>query len=262
MDIIAYMTWLWLLGGPPVCSIEVNPFSVGSSDTYFWGVFGSETVQAPAAGHPVTQRPGHYSVPDTTPDVWGQIVYVHDAAGEGAGQLALDDSRSWTSAAVVVLWDYDAGCEPTPFDGPEPWGFSGASAYFLVSPRDREDWAYGLPTFDAYYAGQTIYPFAATRHGLESIQARREFWEEHGDPLPEPPRLSPQEVFELLQVLPFPCDYVHDLESASNRLREAIFDWSTKVTYRPADRIFEKHVDWRDHAGPAWADNYCSESHG
>lgn len=226
---------------PPVCSIEVNPFAPGRSETFFWGVFSDEMLEAPPGDHSLRVEPGHWSVPDSGSAVYGQVVYVGEVAGYASAELRRTAGDSGPIRAAVVLWDYDAGCEPIRFGNGSPWGVVGDTAYFRATLRDSSQWADGVPTFDAYWAGGTIYPFTATEHGREFREHVRSGWGEIEPEDREEKHLTPVQAFRLVQALPGSCDYVSRAFVARMRLRWVLWRWKEFEGYYPADRIFGYH---------------------
>lgn len=243
---------------PPVCSIGVNPFSPGAPDTFFWAVFSSEMVRASFGTHPpevVPEQPqellpGHWSRPDITGGLYGQVVHIGEVAGHRSKELASQAKGGRSNRAVVVLWDYDAGCDLTPFGDGAPWGVVGDTAYFVARLRDRAEWADDLPTFDAYWGGEMIYPFAATKHGREFQEYMRASRAEPQSPIQEERELTARQAFQLVRALPSACDYVKGRFWARLRLRWHMWKWAEFRDYYPADRIFRNHERLRDEENP------------
>lgn len=231
---------------PPLCSTAVNPFSPGPSETFFWGVFTDEMVEAPPGDHPLDLDTGHWSVPDSARAVYGQVVHIGDIAGYRSPELRRESEAGGRIRAVVVLWDYDAGCEPTRFGNGTPWGVVKDTAYFRATLRDPSEWAGGVPTFDAYWAGETIYPFTATQHGREFREYARSQWGEAEASTEEEKHLSPVQAFRLVRALPASCEYIRSRFLARMRLRWVMWRWKEFEDHDPADRIFKYHRSLRD----------------
>lgn len=230
----------------PFCSIAVNPFSPGPSETYFWGVFSDEMVEAPPGDHPLGMEPGHWSTPDSGNVVYGQVVYIGEVAGHRASELRRNLGDRGYIRAVVVLWDYDAACEPTRFGNGTPWGIVGDSAYFRATLRERSEWVGELPTFDVYWAGEGIYPFTATKHGREFQAYLREEWDNTELAREEKGRLTAAQAFRLVRALPDRCAYLRSPLIAKVRLWWVMWRWREVRDYYPAGQILEQHRKLRD----------------
>lgn len=222
-----------------LCSVGINPFGVGPRESYFWGTFTDRVVFAGDA-RLLSSLPGHWSMADSIDSVWGQVVRVRGFGGEGRRWFGGGGNLANPQDAIVVLWDYDAGCEPIPSSGPRPWGIPGDTAFFRVTPRTRNLWVNGTPTFDAYWAGEALYPFGATVHGREfQDHLRREFpdWVRPADSQV----LTAVEAFNLLRALPEVCDYTRESATANARLRYVERQWQHRASDYAVQAIFNAH---------------------
>jgi hypothetical protein len=181
------------------CSISVHPLTPHPGATYFVVAFSPEMVEVPPGDHPLGMEYGHWSAPDSVTAVYGQIVAVMASGGPGSNTLKRRFFNPRPSTAVLVLWDYDAGCDPTRFgSGGNPWGIPGDTAYIRAILRDSAEWAAGLPTFDIYYAGEGILPFTATFHGHEIHEYLDSIRAESGTPPYVVESLSPRQASSTL----------------------------------------------------------------
>lgn len=236
---------------PHRCSIGVNPFTPGPRESYFWAVFSSELRLDTSLPQPSAALPGHWTSADTSASHFGQVVHIGGFGGagrswfEGGGQLRIP------RISILVLWDYDAGCDPTPFLGRRPWGIPGDTAYFRAVPRTRNLWIGNTPTFDVYWGGQTVYPFRATHSGRELASYLREEVPDWSDPW-ESAHLTASDAFQLVSELPSPCDYIVDESAARRRLALAQAKWLSRVEVWPVESMLETHQSLSKDGSKYW----------
>jgi len=221
------------------CSIAVHPYSPGPDQTYFWGVLGPDTLLVGSGSISPTGEPGHWGWAREDAPVFGQSVVL--GAYGGAASEVLDSifQANNRTNAVIVLWDYDAACEPTKWGGSSQWGVMGHSAYFSAYLRDVSSWAEGVPTFDSYWAGQMIYPFSALKvhsdSALEHDSLRRPFSQAF------PEALTAEQVYELVASLPQVCEYYFNPKAAIEKLATVKRTDRRLITRYPGDRIIRVH---------------------
>lgn len=235
------------------CSIEVNPFAPGPRESYFWAVFSSDLRLDTSLPSRLPRLPGHWSSADSSASHFGQVVQIGGFGGAGRSWFEGGGPLRIPRRAIVVLWDYDAGCDPTPFLGRRPWGIPGDTAYFRAVPRTRNLWVGNTPTFDVYWGGQTVYPFRATYSGRELARYMREEVPDWSDPF-ESPHLTAVDAFRLVSELPSPCDYVVDQRAARLRLDGAQAEWSSRIEERPVKSVFQTHVSLSGKASQYWTE--------
>lgn len=134
----------------------------------------SDTVFAGPGKEKPSLYPGHHGPVYDRP-IYGQIMRVDSALGPGA--------RS-TSRVVLVPWDYDAGCNATPWGNSFVWRRPGASGLYSATLRDSAYWAGGLPTYDVFVTENQ--PLVERRGGTGSML-------QIGDPA----ALTPEEFFSI-----------------------------------------------------------------
>lgn len=192
----------------PFCSLELSLFRRAPGDTYFLGSFTDRLVEAT----PGPVGPAAFSR-DTDPSpagepLWGQRMRVTAAGGWGAD--AIYDARLTTEPqeVVLVVWGYDTRCSLTYYNGSLPAGVPGEEALVVARLRDPDQWADGLPTLDIFWDGLTVYPRnSLSEERAVSEGARRAF---RKPPWERRPSLSAAEAFQLMGMLPHPCEEVRD----------------------------------------------------
>jgi hypothetical protein len=214
------------------CTVEVTPFTRGPESTYLWGLPLSDTAFAGSGSVEYTLLPGS----DTM--IFGQLIEVREFAGAGTTMLDSVFSATARREVVVVLWDYDAGCNPARPSLPQQWALVGYPVYLTLELRSHDLWADGRPTFDSFWGGQLVYPWGALKTMSDSALKARTL-PEGLDTLPPilrdvfadttflrpfseafPDALSASEVFEIVTALPSVCDWYHDSAEASRRVRQ------------------------------------------
>ena len=231
------------IGSPTslLCSVEINPFAVPPRDSYFWATFTDRLAFAgtlSSYGIPLSDA---WGMSDSTEAVWGQVVRIGGFGGEGRRWFGSGNTSVEPRTAIVVFWSYDAGCEPVLLPGKEAWGIPGVTAFFRATPRSKNLWVDGLPTFDAFWAGQTVYPFEATVQGAESQQwARRESLV-RASPA-DSSVLGAIEAFNLLSSLPATCDYIRDSALATSRLASVQRQWQHRSSDPVVQQILGFHA--------------------
>ncbi len=148
-------------------------------------------------------------------DESGQIFDLGGYSGSGAAVLDSALVEAGDSAVVVVLWDYDPGCNPTSWSGSAQWAVVGYPTFLTVTLRPISQWAGERPTFDSFWAGMMVYPSAATKVSSDSAVALDTLRLPFSEVFPN--ALSPEEVFRLLRALPELCDWHHDLAGAAQK---------------------------------------------
>lgn len=230
-----FLIWWWVALEASACTIGVDPFAVGSSETFFWGVFGGVVVEVPVEGVVGSDKTGRWSPRDSTEKVSAQLFYVGDAATRMADQRERPEMRGRFGPALLVLWDYGPGCGPLPHRGREPWGVVGERVYGRGFLRHPDDWAYGFPTLDIYYSGQTLAPWSATVRGRK--QGETDMMS-RSDGLP----LDPSQMFEMLRDMPGPCEWERRPLEARRKRDAAQHRWRHMLEDRTAGHIL----------GPGW----------
>lgn len=105
-------------------------------------------VQLIATATPDTVRAGVAGMENTARAVYGQVVRVERAGGPEAGKLPAGPHR-----AVLVPWSTAGSCERLPWTWSARWVEPGERGVYWTSPRPREQWVNGLPTFDIEVGG-------------------------------------------------------------------------------------------------------------
>lgn len=182
----------------PFCSFELSLFDRAPGHTYFLGSFTDRLVEATPGSVGPSAFSRRTGPPPIDEPVWGQRMRVTAAGGWGAD--ALHDARltSEPQEVVLVLWGYDTRCSLTYYNGSLPAGVPGEEALVVARLRDPDQWADGLPTLDMFWGGLMVYP----RQSLTEERAVSEW--------ARPPRLSAEEAFQLMGMLPHPCEEVRD----------------------------------------------------
>lgn len=255
--VIVFHSLLILLStfGAPTkrCSIEVYPFTPGPRESYFWAVFTDHLMfdRRFPPGRPLL--PGHWSSPDTMRSHFGQVVNVGGFGGAGRSWFGGGGILRTSTRAVVVLWDYDAGCDPTPFVGRRLWGVPGDTAYFRASPRPRMLWIQNTPTFDVYWGGEAVRPHSATFSGREREEHLRRDMPQSAE-LRSGDRLTALEGFELVFSLPGLCDYFTERDRAVARLRAVKQAWMPRLSDYAVESALRVHDRLAEGVAGYWSD--------
>jgi len=111
----------------------------------------------------------------------GQVMEVEVAGGRARGRV--------TAGARVVLvpWAYEADCRTVPWTGAARWVEPGVRGLFTAVLRDSAQWVNGLPTFDVHAPFTNPYP-----------------WRSHLARRPSDSALTPEQLFEVLELRPLP----------------------------------------------------------
>ncbi|MEX2530923.1 MAG: hypothetical protein WD960_09125 [Gemmatimonadota bacterium] len=248
MLVLTYLAAFAFGIGSPLCTMDFFPLSKHPELTYFWGTFGTEMLAASPGDRSLPFERREWAMPYSLDGLVGQEFALEAVAGRDSEILrALDgfDGEEGPRRVVLVLWDYDPGCAPIPFKDGERLGIPGESVFAKGLLRERDLWSQGLPTFDLFFGGQHVYPFAATKHGRESAESLQRSRAERGDTLPPPPHLAASEAFELVHSLPERCEYATYPGITSARLDQLTETWAAKRDHAGVDRLLATHQRWR-----------------
>lgn len=187
----------------PFCSLSVPPLGVSPGITYVLGSFVDRVVDVGPGPIDPTGLPGHVAAPTGDATIWGQYMQLSGAGGWSAESLVGGSGR-YAQEVILVLWDYDPSCSVTHYTGAIPFGVPGEQALAHGRLRDRDEWVDGVPTIDTYLGGAMMYP-------PTSLTERQAFmdWDRGEHPTPRWERqesLSPVEAFELMNMMPEPCE--------------------------------------------------------
>ncbi len=179
------------LAAASLCSRIPFPGTRDRLATYFVARALPDTILAGENGvHPDTNG-GHWGA-GSARNVYGQLVRIDTLGGASDTKLrqVLADRRS--REVVVVPWDYDPACRPTYWSSSARWTDPGLMGFYRVRLRNEKEWADGRPTFDAFAADLTPYPYSpfyrAGYVGTDALRSR--------------PSLDAREFFSLSSALP------------------------------------------------------------
>ena len=213
------------------CTIAFDPLLVTSSTTFLLGTPRSDSLYAGNGLVEPTGTGGHLtpSIPDRS--VYGQMFELEAIGGSGATEVSRTLGEwvpPWREERVaVVVWDYDAGCDPSKWGESFVWAPLGSASVLLAMLRPETHWARpDIPTFDAFYGGR-LYP-------------GRELPTHSGGWLPA------RTVFNLLRSLPDVCAYYHEPDLASKQLRIVGGIFLAEEKLPPASWILERQREWLD----------------
>ncbi len=164
----------------------------------------ADTLRAGAGTLRLGEGGGH-SGPGRREVIYGQRFQVFRSTLERYGLI--DD----TIHAVLVPWDYDAGCEPVPWSRSAHWLSSTDTLLVSATRRDTAHWAGGIPTYDVTAVPQSVYD---GRH-----QPNQYTWVKVDTTVP---LNTPQELLEMLTRLPRSAD----LLTGDERVLDAIHAWA------------------------------------
>ena len=168
-----------------------------SNTVNFIGTALADTVQTGPGDIKYEVAGGHFG-PARDRVIFGQRVSVE--------QLSAAERRLLpgnTREMILVPWDYDAACQPTPWSRSARWIPSGTRGIYNARLRAPSHWVRGVPTLDVMAPGGIPYTghVASTRT--------------NGAPL-----LSIEELFSIAQLVPDPDSQRIDAERATRPLRE------------------------------------------
>jgi hypothetical protein len=200
------------------CSLRGYPGLVTPDAVFFVGTARPDTVFAGPGQVEFTVATGHFG-PAQDRDIYGQLVHVERFGGPGSTLSAASDS-----VVVVVPWDYDGSCHPTPwtksarFVGPRKRGF------FMPRPRAVEHWVGGRPTFDALTPQFEAFPNEMDRGFRRAVRGGQGI-------------LFADELFELFERAPD----IESLASSHWSAAEPLMAWARASPERllayPAQRV-------------------------
>jgi hypothetical protein len=169
---------------------------------------------------------GHWG-PGRERSIYGQVISVDTLAGVRTDEIQQVFAQRGARQILIVPWDYDAGCEPTYWNGTARWVTSDLQGFYTVTPRPRRDWVQDLPTFDAFAADLEPYPHGAFfRAGYRGTEA-----------LKTSPSLDAREFFDLYAALPTWKEEERRDSSAFERVSEWVHRNPSLAAKYPADRI-------------------------
>lgn len=133
-------------------------FLIGSTSTLLLGTATKDTIDAGEG--PVFEK---YLTSLRRPrTVYGQIVRLERAAGAGTARIG-DMMSGGDLHAVLVPWNYSAGCTPVVWQGTAQWTTPDSTAVYLAQLRPDSLWASGMPTFDVLFAEATTFAYSPAR---------------------------------------------------------------------------------------------------
>lgn len=209
-----------------VCSRIPFPPVRNREATYFVATTLADTVLAGEGRVHPDSNEGHWGAGEPHA-VYGQIVRIDTLGGANEAELfrLLEQRRS--RDVVVVPWDYDPACRPTYWSSSARWTDPGLVGFYEVRLRDEKEWADGRPTFDAFAADLTPYPYGpfyrAGYLGTDALRSR--------------PSLDAHEFFSLYAALPV------DLREGDSAALLPVRRWAAAhpelAGKYPADEILE-----------------------
>ena len=227
----------------PMCSISVRPFHPAPTSTYFLGVALEDTMVAGEDTVRLTGAPGEWGWARRRRPVMGQLIELRGVGGAGASLIKSVVHPSTSTAALVVLWDYDSGCQATQWGRSARWAVVGSELFVEAILRPQNKWVAGHPTFDTFFAGQLAYPSSAVRVYRE-LQNRLDSTAGHSAPASD--WLSAAQVFDLVDRLPAECDWYRQPQEAAARLATVKKERAAWLTHYPADGIIRVHENRAD----------------
>ena len=197
---------------PPVVPCSKVPIPVGrdSGATYFVGSATSDTLHAGVGEVRVGQDGGGGHWGPTKPrQVYGQVVEIGRLAGRGDSLLERAFRATGRRSAIIVPWDYDAGCAPVFWGTSARWIETEQPGFFILELRPERHWVGGIPVFDAFSPDLYPYPNALmyVRGYRGTGEARR------------PGALTPEEYFDVYGALPTWEEMQNDPAAAESRLQ-------------------------------------------
>jgi hypothetical protein len=126
------------------CSVASVNALVSPTTAFLLARAGTDTMQTGPGGVRYIVAPGH-SGPASDRTVYGLVLDVERVAGPARAQLPANATR-----AIIVPWDYEAGCTPVPYALSARWVEAGLRGVFRAELRPRAAWANGIPTLDVF----------------------------------------------------------------------------------------------------------------
>lgn len=174
------------------CSISPIRVLPDTASTYLLGTALPDTLLAgPGTLKPYPGSPAWESGEGRT--IYGQVLQVERFAGADSATLAEVLAQRGTDRVVVVPWSYGSQCERLAWSQTAQWVPLGEPGMFRrLRLRPENDWAAGLPTFDAFWAWHEPYPTGEWfQRGFQGTHALR-----------TQPSLTAAEYFDLYRALP------------------------------------------------------------
>lgn len=167
------------------------------SSLSFIGTAKSDTVQAGPGDVQYVVEPGHFG-PARNRVVYGQRVSVERVAEYARAMLP-----SGVREVVLIPWDYDAACRPTPWARSAKWMEPEVRGVYTATLRAESHWINGMPTLDVF--SPEFVPYLPSKpHRLDG----------------EAPALSIEELLDVASRVPDPEEMNRDPESASGPFLE------------------------------------------
>lgn len=195
LHVLAAMT-VALAPAAPALSAELSrcsrvPFPVARNPELAV-LLGSATADTILAGPgDVEPSPGHWGR-GRNRAIYGQVVEIERLAGSDSALLSGAFQTQGNRRVLIVPWDYDPSCRTAVWSRSAQWVPLGEPGTFAVRLRPPQEWAGGIPTFDAFAADLAPYPLGLFfQHGYRGTDALR-----------TQPSLSAAEYFELYLALP------------------------------------------------------------
>lgn len=214
------------VGQAILCSRMPFPPVRNRGATYFVATTLADTVLAGEGRVHPDSNEGHWGAGEAHA-VYGQVVRIDTLGGANEAELfrLLEQRRS--RDVVVVPWDYDPACRPTYWSSSARWIDPGLVGLYVVRLRDKSEWADGRPTFDAFAAAFTPYPYGplyrAGYLGTDALRSR--------------PSLDAYEFFSLYAALPV------DFPDSDSAVLAPVRRWAAAhpelAGKYPADEILE-----------------------
>lgn len=184
----------------PFCSITLPPLALGPGMTYALGSFAERVVEVgpgPISSSGLADR-AEMQTDDET--IRGQYMQVSGAGG-WAAESVHDQGTTSETEMIVVVWGYDPRCSVARYAGAIPFGVPGEEALVQGRLRDADQWIDGVPVVDTYWGGGLVYPVRALVGGRTSLE-----WDRNEPLGPARESLSAAEAFELMNMMPEPCE--------------------------------------------------------
>lgn len=212
--------------GARFCTLIGYSGRLASEAIFFLGTTLPDTVLAGPGSVDFRLAVGHFG-PAQDRAIYGQFVQVERFGGPGNTLRAEADS-----IVVVVPWDYDATCRPTPWARSVQFAGVRKRGFFRPRLRAVDDWVDGIPTFDAFAPQFEAFPNALDGDLRRTMRRGRGI-------------LSADELFDLHTLVPS----YEQLAESHWAAAEPLMAWARanpdRVEAYPADRIV------RDLAGGA-----------
>lgn len=171
---------------------------------------------------------GHWG-PASDRAIYGQAVTVHQLRGFAAGAAESAFARSGAREAVLIPWDYDAGCQAVPWARSARWVSDGRTGFYRARPRATAEWIDDRPTYDVFRADIEPYP-----HGLFFQRGYR-----GSDSAQAADALTAAEYFNLYEALPDRGEATRDPTGALRRLADWEASHPGEAGRFPATRVLQ-----------------------